>query len=116
MSSATMIETGTWTDICALDDIIPNTAVGALLGQSQIAVVRFGRDQVYALSNFDPFSRAMVISRGIVGDAQGIPKIASPIYKQGFDLRTGQCLDDPGVKIPMYDTRIIAGRVHVRMP
>ena len=36
-----------------------------------------------------------MISRGIVGDRGGVPKIASPIFKQSFDLRTGQCLDDP---------------------
>lgn len=116
MTSATLAETGIWTDICALDDIIPNTGVGALLGRRQIAVVRFGRDQVYALSNFDPFSKAMVIARGIVGDAKGTPKIASPVYKQGFDLRTGQCLDDPTVKLPTYAARVVSGRVQVLAP
>ena len=116
MTAATLAETGIWTDICAVDDIIPNTGVGALLARRQIAVVRFGRDQVFAVSNFDPFSKAMVIARGIVGDAKGIPKITSPVYKQGFDLRTGQCLDDPSVKLPIYATRIVAGRVQVQTP
>lgn len=116
MTSAMLAETGTWTDICALEDILPNTGVGALLGQRQIAVVRFGRDQVFALSNFDPFSKAMVLARGIVGDANGTPKITSPIYKQGFDLRTGRCLDDPAVTIPTYASRLIAGRIQVQSP
>lgn len=107
---------GAWTDICALEDIIPNTGVGALLGREQIAVVRYGRDQVFAVSNFDPFSKAMVIARGIVGDAHGTPKIASPMYKQGFDLRSGQCLDDPAVTLPVYATRVVAGRVQVLAP
>jgi len=107
---------GTWVDICALDDLIPNWPVGALLGTRQIALVRVGRDQLYALSNFDPFSQAMVMARGIVGDSKGIPKLTSPIYKQGFDLRTGQCLDDPTVRIPAYATRLVAGRVEVLAP
>ena len=61
----------------------------------------------------DPFSKAMVLSRGIVGDRNGIPKIASPIYKQSFDLRTGTCLDDPTVTIPTYPVRVVDGMVQI---
>lgn len=107
---------GTWVDICALDDLIPNWPVGALLGARQIALVRIGRDQLYALSNFDPFSQAMVMARGIVGDSKGVPKLTSPIYKHGFDLRSGQCLDDPSVSIPVFPVRNVAGRVEVLAP
>lgn len=103
-----------WLDVCALDDITPDTGVAALLGDRQIALVRVGDgDQVYAVDNFDPFSRAFVISRGIVGDRQGVPKIASPIFKQSFDLRTGQCLDDPGVRLVSYAVRVVDGRIQV---
>jgi nitrite reductase (NADH) small subunit len=103
-----------WIDICALEEIVPDTGVCALVGTHQIAVVRVGRDRVYAIDNFDPFAKAFVLSRGIVGDKSGIPKIASPIYKQGFDLRTGQCLDDATVRIPVYESRVRDGRVEVR--
>ncbi len=105
--------TATWNDICALDDIMPDTAVGALHRGSQIAIVRVGADQVFAISNYDPFSRAMVLARGIVGDAKGLLKIASPVYKQAFDLRTGACLDDPAVRISTWPARVSAGRVQV---
>ncbi|KYF74299.1 nitrite reductase small subunit [Sorangium cellulosum] len=104
-----------WVEVCGVDDIIPNTGVCALVGARQIAVVRVGEgEEIYAVSNFDPFSKAFVISRGIVGDKGGVPKIASPIYKQNFDLRTGQCLDDPGVRIPVYPVRVRGGRVEVQ--
>ncbi|KYF73697.1 nitrite reductase small subunit NirD [Sorangium cellulosum] len=104
-----------WTEVCGVDDIIPNTGVCALVGARQIAVVRVGEgEEIYAVSNFDPFSKAFVISRGIVGDKGGVPKIASPIYKQNFDLRTGQCLDDPSVRIPVYPVRVRGGRVEVQ--
>ena len=86
-----------WVDVCALEEITPDTGVAALVDGRQIAIVRVGegdQQQVYAVGNFDPFSQAFVIARGIVGDRGGIPKIASPIFKQSFDLRTGQCLDD----------------------
>jgi nitrite reductase (NADH) small subunit len=103
-----------WLDVCALDDITPDTGVAALLGGRQIAIVRVGDgDEVYAVDNFDPFSRAFVISRGIVGDRGGIPKIASPIFKQNFDLRTGQCLDDPTVRLAAYAARVVGGRIQV---
>jgi nitrite reductase (NADH) small subunit len=107
-----------WVSVCALDDIAPNTGVCALLGGLQVAVVRVGEGtEVHALSNFDPFSKAFVLSRGIVGDRGGVPKIASPMYKQSFDLRSGQCLDDPAVKIPRYDARVLDdGQVQVLVP
>jgi nitrite reductase (NADH) small subunit len=104
----------TWTTVCALDDLIPRTGACALVRGKQIAVVRPNdSDQLYALSNYDPFSKAFVISRGIVGDKAGIPKITSPIYKQGFDLRSGQCLDDPAVKLPTYQVRVVSGQVEL---
>ena len=110
-----------WTDVCALEDIWPNSGVAALLGGEQIALVRVGdgegdRAEVYALDNFDPFSHAFVIARGIVGDRQGVPKIASPIFKQSFDLRTGQCLDDPAVRLASYPVRVAGDRILVAMP
>ena len=79
-------------------------------------MVRVGHDEIYALDNQDPFSGAMVLSRGIVGDRGGVPKIASPIYKQSFDLRTGACLDDAAVCVAAYATRVRDGRVEVELP
>ena len=104
-----------WIDVCAVDEITPDTGVAVLIGDLQIAVVRVGEgdDQIFAVSNYDPFSRAFVIARGIVGDRGGIPKIASPIFKQNFDLTNGQCLDDATVRIPSYPTRVRDGRVAV---
>ncbi len=102
-----------WTDVCALDDIPPDTGVCALVGTRQIAVVR-AADGVYALDNFDPFAKAYVISRGIVGDRAGRPKIASPMYKHGFDLESGRCLDDPAVALESFPVRVRDGRVEIR--
>jgi len=93
---------------------VPGTGVCALVAGRQIAVVRVGEgDQVYAVDNFDPFSKAFVISRGIVGDRNGVPKIASPIFKQSFSLLTGECLDKPAVSIATYPVRVRGGEVEV---
>jgi nitrite reductase (NADH) small subunit len=104
---------GEWIDVCALDDIVPQTGVCALLGRKQVAIFRVAPDDLYALSNFDPFSKAFVLSRGIVGDRAGVPKVASPVFKQNFDLRSGQCLDDPAVLVKTYPVRLRGDRVEV---
>jgi nitrite reductase (NADH) small subunit len=57
-----------------------------------------------------------VLSRGIVGDRGGVPMIASPIYKQAFDLRSGVCLDNPSVAIRSYAVRERDGRVELLEP
>jgi nitrite reductase (NADH) small subunit len=103
-----------WNDVCALGDIVPDTGVCALFGARQVAIFRLRKDdEIYALSNFDPFSKAFVLSRGIVGDRGGVPKVASPIFKQSFDLRTGECLDQPDVKVQSYPARVRGGRVEI---
>jgi nitrite reductase (NADH) small subunit len=101
-----------WTTVCNLDQILPNTGVCALLADRQIAVFRVD-DELYAIDNYDPFSKAYVLSRGIVGDRQGIPKVASPIYKQNFNLQTGQCFDEPSINIPTYPVRVMENQVQV---
>jgi len=105
---------GAWEDVCALDELLPDTGVCALVAGRQVALVRTRKpDAVYAIGNFDPFSKAFVLSRGIIGDRAGVPKIASPIYKQSFDLRTGQSLDDPRVRVPTYEVQVARGRILV---
>ena len=103
-----------WRAVCDVDDIVPDTGVCALVDGRQIAIVRVGEtDELYAVDNFDPFSKAFVLSRGIVGDRAGVPKIASPVFKQSFDLRSGQCLDAPEVVIDVFAVRVRAGVVEV---
>lgn len=103
-----------WLDVCALDDITPNTGVGALIDEQQIAIFRVGSEKrAYALSNQDPFSKAFVMSRGIIGDLQGERVVASPIYKQHFSLATGRCLEDKDQKLLVFPSKIENGRVFI---
>ena len=96
----------TWVDVCPFDDLVPDRGVCALVSGRQVAVFRVAPDdQLFAIANRDPFSGANVLSRGIVGSKGGTPKVASPMYKQCFDLRTGACLDDPGVSVPTFAVR-----------
>ena len=65
------------------------------------------------MSNYDPFSQASVLARGIVGTRGGVPFVASPMHKHAFDLRTGRCLEDEQVSVPVYDVKVVEGVVLV---
>ena len=107
-------KTNQWVTVCKLSDIQPNTGVCALVNDEQVAIFRIGNtEEVYALGNYDPFSKAYVLSRGIIGDRKGILKVASPIYKQNFNLKTGECLDDESVSIPNYPAKVVDGLVQI---
>lgn len=104
-------------EVCRLDRIDRESGVAALVDGEVVAVFRTYDDQVFALSNYDPFGRAGVLARGIVGtrhvDGEDVPFVASPLHKQAFDLRTGQCLDDPAVRVPSYEVVVSDGLVLV---
>jgi nitrite reductase (NADH) small subunit len=112
----TSLQQVTWVDVCAFDDLTAGRGVCALVGGEQVALFRLHDDALYAISNFDPFSGAYVLSRGIVGSRGDAAKVASPMYKQSFDLATGCCLDDPSVSVRTFDVRVVDGRVLVASP
>jgi len=99
--------------VCPLEEIVPNTGVAALVDGEQVAVFRLDDGSVHAVGNFDPFSRANVLSRGIVGDLKDELVVASPVYKQHFELLTGRCVEDAAVRIPVYRARVEDGFVVV---
>jgi nitrite reductase (NADH) small subunit len=105
--------TGKWVEICTYDAIYPDTGVCALIDGRQVAVFRLSDGTLHAVSNHDPFSGANVLSRGIVGDRSGEPKVASPVYKQTFNLRTGVCYENGDVRLDVYRVRRRRGVVEV---
>jgi nitrite reductase (NADH) small subunit len=109
------IQFDSWTAVCSLDQIVPNTGVCALLGGEQVAVfhVADAEQRVYAIGNYDPNSGAAVISRGLVGNLGERIVVASPIYKHHFDLQTGECLEAPENSVAIYRTRVEGGKVWV---
>lgn len=102
-----------WNPVCRYDDLLPDRGAAALLGDQQVALFRTASGELYAIGNIDPFTGAAVLSRGIVGSRGDVPTVASPLHKQVFDLRTGWCLDDGGVRVPTYDARVRRGIVEV---
>ncbi len=112
----TMVASKVWVDVCPLEKLIPGRGVCALVAELQVAVFRIAGEEIYAISNFDPFSRAFVLSRGIVGSKAERLKVASPIYKQSFDLVTGVCLDDATIMVRTFEVRVVDGIVQVASP
>ena len=104
-----------WTAICRYEELLPERGVAALVDGHQVAVFRTFVEVVYAIDNRDPFSGAYVLSRGIVGSRAGVPTVASPIFKQAFDLRTGTCLTDPVVGVAAHEVRCVDGVIEIRL-
>ena len=104
------------TPVCAAEAIPLEGGVAALVRGEAVAVFRAFDGSVHAIGNVDPFSGASVLSRGIVGTRGEAPVVSSPMYKQAFDLRTGQCVDDPTVSVPSYDVAVVDGIVVVGSP
>lgn len=116
----------TMIDICALSDLSIERGAAALLGDAQVAVFRLVDDSVRACQQRDPYSGANVLSRGLIGSheltgegeesEQLVPTLASPMYKQAWNLDTGAVLDAGGgekLPIAVHDAEVRDGRVLV---
>ena len=105
-----------WLDVCSKSDLQPNSGVCALVEDQQVAIFFMPEsDAVYAINNYDPFGKVHVLSRGLIGDLNGEPMVSSPLYKQHFSLKTGQCFEDESVTVPAYAVRIAGERVEVNL-
>jgi nitrite reductase (NADH) small subunit len=104
-----------YTPVCSVDDILPDTGVCALLEGRHVAVFRVGQDRFHAIDNVDPKSGASVLARGLVGNLGERVVVASPLYKNHFDLATGECLEAPEQSVRAHAVKVDAGRVLVAL-
>jgi nitrite reductase (NADH) small subunit len=111
MNTATL----TWTAVCAANDILPDTGVCALVEGRHVAVFRVGQGQYLAIDNVDPKSGASVLSRGLVGNLGEHLVVASPLYKNHFDLRTGECLEFPEMSVAAHRVELRDDQVWVSL-
>jgi nitrite reductase (NADH) small subunit len=78
-------------------------------------VFRLADGALYAIDNVDPKSGASVLSRGLVGNLGDVKVVASPLYKNHFDLATGACLEAPEHSVRAHSVRIDDQRVLVAL-
>ncbi|QGN34694.1 nitrite reductase small subunit NirD [Microlunatus sp. Gsoil 973] len=102
-----------WYPICELTDLEPEWGEAALVDGVQVAVFRLWDDRVVITANRDPRTGSAVIARGIIGSHQGVPTIASPLYKEAYSLHTGECLSNPDLRLELYPSRVVDGTIQV---
>ncbi|MBO3663985.1 nitrite reductase (NAD(P)H) small subunit [Microbacterium stercoris] len=131
-----------WVAVCRLSDLEVERGRAALIGDTQLALFLLADGSVRAVSNFDPYGKANVLSRGIVGtkslgnnapssgnnemsesgstaSREDVPTIASPLHKQAWDLRTGMVVETQGKDardIPVWPVAVQGDEVLVRFP
>ena len=105
----------TYTAICRVEEIQPNTGVAARVDGRHVAVFRVGTDRFHAIDNIDPRSGASVLARGLVGNLGERVVVASPLYKNHFDLATGECLEAPEQSVRAHAVQVRDGRVFIAL-
>ncbi len=104
-----------WVAVCGVDDLIPGSGICALVAGREVAIFYLpdSHPSLYAVDNRDPIGKANVLYRGIVGDIGGRLVVASPLYKQHFDLATGACLEEAEQSVGVFAVRQVDGKVEV---
>jgi nitrite reductase (NADH) small subunit len=107
-------EANVWFRAASIQDFPDNGGVCFRYKEMQIAVFKFSRrNEWYACQNLCPHKMQMILSRGMIGSANGEPKVACPFHKRSFSLKTGQCLNADTCSISVFPVRIIDGFVHI---
>lgn len=107
-----------WTTVCNIEDLVDNSGVCALVNGNQIALFKVIEDEqtnLFAISNWDPFGKANVLYRGLIGSTEERVILASPLYKQRYCISSGQCLDDDSISLQTYDVRLEDNQVQLKL-
>lgn len=114
-------------EICPLSALSIERGAAALLPDgTQIGVFLLEDGSVHAIQQHDPYSGTNILSRGLVGThlepgegeepGEIVPTIASPMYKQVWNLDTGEVIDAGGGEkkpIDIFAAEIRDGAVFV---
>ena len=106
-----------WHKVGQVDDVPTNGGACVKIEDVQIAIFNFkARDEWFATQNLCPHRQEMILSRGMIGDANGEPKVACPYHKRNFSLKTGKCLTDEECEsIKTYRVKVEGGDVFVEL-
>jgi nitrite reductase (NADH) large subunit len=117
MDAAIGDESVHWVRVGRMEDFPADGGRAVTHGGSQIAVFRFAtRDEWYACQNLCPHKQEMVLSRGILGDQDGRPKVACPLHKKTFSLESGHCTSGEDYRVRVFPVRVDADSVYVALP
>ena len=106
-----------WVRLARVESFPKDGGRSVRYGNTQIAVFNFeSRGEWYATQNKCPHMQDMVLARGLIGDQQGVPKVACPLHKKNFSLKDGKCLGDDEYRILTFPVKVVDGWVHVELP
>lgn len=110
-------ESRTWVRVGSVSDFPHDGGSTIKYGQSQIAVFRFSsRGEWYATQNMCPHKQSFVLSRGILGDQAGTPKVACPLHKKTFSLQDGTCLTGENYSLHVFGVKVEGEDVYLHLP
>ncbi|MEM8705261.1 MAG: nitrite reductase (NAD(P)H) small subunit [Actinomycetota bacterium] len=109
-----------WVPVCPANRIRAERGVAALVHGVPVAIFRLpttGADLWCCVDHIDPVTGVPVMARGLVGSTgeHDRPTVASPLYKQRYDLVTGEGIDDPTRSIGVHACEVRDGKVVVRL-
>lgn len=107
-------EAKVWFKAASVKDFPTDGGACVKYKDKQIAVFNFSRlDKWYACQNLCPHKMEMVLSRGMIGDHKGIPKVACPLHKKTFSLDNGENLNGDLDAIATYPVKIEDNFVYI---
>jgi len=104
-----------WHSVCELADLEEGLGRSVVLQGDVVALFRCA-GHIYALDGMDPVAGVAVMALGLVGDCQGEPMVASPIYKQRYSLRDGHCFDNPALHLRTWQVSLDGERISLAKP
>ena len=106
-----------WVEVGSVADFPQDGGAAIKYGDVQIAVFNFtSRGEWYACQNMCPHKNAFVLSRGILGSAGEEPKVACPLHKKPFSLRSGESLSGEDYSVKVFPIKVEGDKVLVKLP
>jgi nitrite reductase (NADH) large subunit len=110
-------ESTSWVGVGKVWDFPKDGGATIKYGHVQIAVFNCtSRGEWFATQNMCPHKKAFVLSRGILGDAAGVPKVACPLHKKTLSLVSGESLQGEEYRIRTFPVRVDGDDVYLELP
>ena len=107
----------TWQAFGPFADYPADLGTAILYGETQLSVFKLADGQLFVTQNMCPHKQAFVLSQGLVGDADGLAKVACPLHKKTFGLADGAELGGGDLKLVTFDARVGAsGDLEIHLP
>ncbi len=111
------LEQTKWFQVGTVHDFPKDGGATIKYGKVQIAVFNFeSRGEWYACQQMCPHKKAFVLSRGILGDSQGSPKVACPLHKKNFSLESGECTTGDDYSVRVFPVKVEGENVFLDLP